>query len=222
MKYNTELPDLLMREYGRNVQQIVENILLTPERDKRTAQAHKAVSIMAQLKNINRKKDQAAEERLWKHLFVISDFKLDVDSPYPIPRKEDMIQRPDMPPYPTHINTYRFYGNHIQEMIEKTKAITEPDQRKAYTLMIVGRMKKHFMTWNRGTHTVTNHDIIKHLEALSEGELSLDINDKEFIQSQQQVQNTHTNVQKKRHHNYPKNKKKRKFGGDNRNHHHKR
>src|SRR5690606_14472874 len=108
---------------------------------------------------------------LWDQLFIISDFKLDVDSPFPIPSKEELMERPQPLKYPQNHPKYRFYGNNIKRMIDVANSWEDGDKKDGLVLTIANHMKKSFLNWNKDT--VEDDVIFKHLFELSDGRINL-------------------------------------------------
>lgn len=111
------------------------------------------------------------QHKLWDQLFIMSDFKLDVDSPYPIPSKELLQQRPDPLGYPQNYPKYRFYGNNIKRMIDEAVKWEKGDKRSGLEYAIANHMKKCYLNWNKDT--VDDKAIFKHLLELSDGQIDL-------------------------------------------------
>jgi hypothetical protein len=128
------------------------------------------------------KKAEDYHQKLWDHLFFISDFKLDVDSPYPIPSKDILTQKPERLKYPQNFPKYRFYGNNIKYMIDVANSWEESDLKNALVLVIANHMKKSYLSWNKDT--VTDEVIFEHLLELSGGKLNLS-------KSNEELSNTH-------------------------------
>lgn len=168
MEYNTERKDLILPEYGRNVHQMVDHLLLVEEREERNVGAKALIKLMGQL-NPQLRDLEDYNHKLWDHLFIMSDFLLDVDSPYPIPVREEFESKPQQVPYPKGASKYRHYGNVIQRII--TESTKEDDQEKldSLSIMIGDLMKKTYLQWN--TNSVDDLVIWGHLKELSEGKL---------------------------------------------------
>jgi hypothetical protein len=111
------------------------------------------------------------QHKLWDQLFIISDFKLDVDSPYPIPKREELQEYPQYLEYPQNFPKYRFYGNNIKRMIDVAIGWDDGEKKDALVITIANHMKKCFLNWNKDT--VENDVIFNHLFELSEGKLNL-------------------------------------------------
>lgn len=174
MDYNTVRERLILKEYGRHLHRIVESCMRIEDREKRSQIAKDAVELMAQL-NPSIKNAEDYRMKLWDHLFIISDFRLDVDSPYPQPSKEMMSQKPEPLPYPQGAIKHKHYGKNIEALVNK--AIAEPDleKRQAFAQTIGNCMKLVYQNWTRENN---NDDNIKNdLRILSNGALQLSSED---------------------------------------------
>lgn len=162
--YNTNRPDMVIPEYGRNVQKMVEHAMSVEDRTERNKIAHAIISVMGQLQPHLR--DIADfKHKLWDHLFVISDFKLDVDSPYPIPEKEVLFEKPESMAYPKTENRYKHYGKSVKDLIDAAAAIDDKVKQSALVGVILNLMKKNYITFNQ--ESVDDHLIISDLKAIS-------------------------------------------------------
>lgn len=170
MEYNTQREHLIIPEYGRNLQKIVQVAIKTEDRDKRTQIAFMIVDIMAQLQS-KTKDSPELRHTLWDHLHIMADFKLDVDGPYPPPDKEILTKNPDRLTYPKKDMRYSYYGKNIELIIEKISASDEIEDKHAVAKVIANNLKKAYLTWNRDS--VDDNLIKKHLDDLSHGELTL-------------------------------------------------
>ncbi|MCP3929730.1 MAG: DUF4290 domain-containing protein [Bacteroidetes bacterium] len=171
MEYNTSRDLLIMPEYGRNVQKLVNHAKTIEDRDARQASAERIVNLMMQMHPQN-KNVSDFREKLWKHLFRIANYELDVDSPSgKIPPLEDTRVKPDPVPYPETEVRYRHYGHNIQTLIKKALATEKGPKRDGLIGVIGAYMKLAYRTWNR-EHYISD-DIIKgDLATLSNGELA--------------------------------------------------
>lgn len=170
MDYNTSRSKLVIPEYGRNVQQMVEYAIAIEDRDKRTRLATLIVNVMAQL-NPSIRELHDYKQKLWDHLHIISDFRLDVDSPYPLPIKENLDARPERLSYHTNGIRYRHYGKHIENLIAKVIEFEDGPKKDELIKMIANQLKKSYLTWNRDS--VADEVIAAHLAELSQGKLTL-------------------------------------------------
>lgn len=173
MEYNTGRDYLPIKEYGRNVKKMVSHILTIENREKRTQLAKSTVKVMSQL-NPNNKDSEDYWHKLWDHLFIISDFKLDIDSPYPMPEPSMLAKRPDPIAYPKSRIRFRHYGKIIEQMIAKASQMDDGEEKQAFVAVIGNHLKKLYITWNMDS--VSDELIIDHLELLSNGKLKLDVN----------------------------------------------
>ncbi len=170
IEYNTERPHLIIPEYGRHIQKMVDYAVSIEDREERNKIAKSIIAIMGNL-NPHLRDVPDFQPMLWDQLFIISDFKLDVDSPFPIPSKEELNQRPEPLKYPQNHPKYRFYGNNIKRMIDVAKNWEEGDKKEGLILTIANHMKKSFLNWNKDT--VEDDVIFKHLFELSDGKINL-------------------------------------------------
>jgi len=170
MEYNTARGHLTIPEYGRNVQKMVDYALTIEDREKRTNTAKTIILSMAQM-NPSIKDTMDFNKVLWDHLYIISDFKLDVDGPYPMPSKEKLTLKPDKLEYSDKRIKLRHYGRHIINIIEKAIDYEEGEEKQALVLTIANQMKKSYLKWNRDS--VNDQTISKHLLGLSDGKLIL-------------------------------------------------
>jgi len=162
--YNTNRPDMVIPEYGRNVQKMVEHAMSVEDRTERNKIAHAIISVMGQLQPHLR--DIADfKHKLWDHLFVISDFKLDVDSPYPIPEREILFEKPESMNYPKTENRYKHYGKSVKNLIDAAIAIDDKVEQSALVGVILNLMKKNYIMFNQ--ESVDDHLIISDLKAIS-------------------------------------------------------
>src|SRR6476659_2994846 len=168
MEYNTTRNGMVMREYGRHVQKMIEHLLTIedPERRQRNAQA--VIELMGFL-NPHLKNVEDFRHKLWDHLFYISDFKLDVDSPYPIPRKETYKAKPEPIPYPKRYPRYSHLGKNLELVIDKALKEENPEKRLGFANAIAYYMKLAYNNWHKD---VVHDDAIQsELTNITEGQL---------------------------------------------------
>lgn len=170
LPYNSERPDLIIPEYGRNIQQMVDFAVTVEDREERNKVVNAIISVMGQLFPYLRDIEDF-KHKLWDHLQIMSDFKLDVDSPYPIPERGTFQSRPERVEYPKSQIKYSHYGKIIERMIEKASAMEEGEEKTAFTRSIGDLMKRHYVAYNR--RTVEDDLIRKQIKELSDGNLSL-------------------------------------------------
>ncbi len=170
MDYNSGLPHLVLPEYGRNIQRMVEFAISVKDRDERNKVAQAIIAVMGQL-NPHLRDVTDFKHKLWDHIFIISDFKLDVDSPYPLPTRETFITKPDRISYPSGKIKYKPYGKVLEGIIAKAREYPEGEEKTYLIEVIANLLKRSYLTWNRDS--VNDEVILKHLEELSDGELKL-------------------------------------------------
>ncbi|NVO11453.1 MAG: DUF4290 domain-containing protein [Bacteroidales bacterium] len=170
MDYNTSRKKLNLPEYGRNIQQMVDHLSTVEDRDERNRLARVLIGIMGNM-NPHLRDVNDFKHKLWDHLFIMSDFKIDIDSPYPIPNLETYQEKPKTVPYPTQPITFKHYGRSIELMIQKAIEMEEGQQKEALTQLIANHMKKAYLMWNKDS--VSDEDVIKDLAKLSGGKLTL-------------------------------------------------
>ncbi|NRF40318.1 DUF4290 domain-containing protein [Pedobacter foliorum] len=171
--YNTTRNELILAEYGRNVQNMVKYIIELPDREERNKYAQAVIDLMGFL-NPHLRDVADFKHKLWDHLHIISGYKIDVDSPYPKPTPEAALIKPDHIGYPQQRIKYKHYGKTVEVMIEKAIAVDEPERRAAMVQGIANFMKMAYVTWNKDS--VADETIFKNLRELSAGQLELDEN----------------------------------------------
>ncbi len=170
MEYNTQRSKIIISEYGRNIQKMIDHAITIEDRTQRNLNAQTIVKVMGQV-NSQYKDSEDFIEKLWDHLFIMSDYKLDVDPPFHIPEKEKIQEKPKKVEYPDKNIKYRHYGHAIQRFITKASKMEEGEEKDSFTYYIANMMKKNFLLYNR--ETVDDELIHKHLEELSNGELKI-------------------------------------------------
>lgn len=170
LQYNTKRTQLIIPEYGRHVQMMINQILETQDREERNKMAKAVIGIMGNM-NPHLRDVPDFQHKLWDQLFIMSEFKLDVDSPFEMPQKEILEQKPDRLAYPQKNPKYRFYGNNIKSMVSIASDWEAGDLKNALVLNIANHMKKCFLNWNKDT--VHDEIILKHLLELSDNKLKV-------------------------------------------------
>lgn len=168
--YNSTRKKLILSEYGRNVQNMVSYICNLPTKEERNKYAQVVIDLMGFL-NPHLRDVADFKHKLWDHLHIISDFKIDVDSPYPKPSPDAIHYKPKPLAYPQQRIKFKHYGKTVEIMITKAKEITEPDRKQQMVEAIANFMKMAYVTWNKDN--VADETIIKDLYNLSGGELQL-------------------------------------------------
>jgi Domain of unknown function (DUF4290) len=171
-EYNTSRPGIKLKEYGRNVQKLVDHIRNTPDKDKRTELAYTLIELIKQLTPTL--KDQPENpQRLWDDLYIIADFNLDVNNPYPVPEPEVIFKKPMRVAYPQSEVRYKHYGKNLERLVKEALKLTDPQEREDAIIYLGKLMKTFYGNWNK--ETLDDSVIIKDLKILSGGALSMDI-----------------------------------------------
>jgi len=167
--YNSTRKKLILAEYGRNVQNMVAYICTLPTKEERNRHAQVVIDLMGFL-NPHLRDVTDFKHKLWDHLHIISDFQIDVDSPYPKPTPGAIHAKPETLNYPQHRIRYKHYGFIIELMIEKAKKIEDSDRKKTMVQSMANFMKMAYVTWNKDS--VSDEHILDDLKELSKGELA--------------------------------------------------
>ncbi len=170
LEYNTEREHLIIPEYGRHLQKMINHAKTRETKEEREKLAKSIIAVMGNLQPHLR--DVADfQHKLWDQLFIMSDFELDVESPYPKPSRELLSERPAPLKYPQNHPKYRFYGNNIKTMIDVANTWEDGELKEALLYTIANHMKKCFLNWNKDT--VEDAVIYDHLFELSNGKIDL-------------------------------------------------
>ncbi len=173
LTYNTQKEKMRILEYGRNVQNLINKAIKIEDREERNAYVAAIIRLMGQISPHLRNGDEL-KRKLWDHLFIISDYQLDADSPYEIPhRLEDTLSKniTDLN-YPSNGIRFKHYGKNVESMIKKAISMEDEEMQKAFTLIIANYMKLVYNNWNR--ESVTDEMIKNDIRLLSDGKLSLE------------------------------------------------
>ncbi|MCV6629641.1 MAG: DUF4290 domain-containing protein [Flavobacteriaceae bacterium] len=170
LQYNTERSKLIIPEYGRHFQKMIDHAVAIEDVEERNKVAQSIIDIMGNL-NPHLRDVEDFQHKLWDQLFIMSGFKLDVDSPFPKPSQELLEERPEPLGYPQNYPKYRYYGNNIKHMIDAAIEWKKGDMREALEITIANHMKKCYLTWNKDS--VEDAVIFNHLFELSDGQIDL-------------------------------------------------
>ena len=168
MEYNTTRNHLTMKEYGRHIQKMVEHVLTIEDPERRQKNAQVLIELMGFL-NPHLKNVEDFRHKLWDHLFYISDFKLEVESPYPIPQKETYKAKPDPIPYPKRHPRYSHLGKNLELIIDKALKEENPEKRQGFANAIAYYMKLAYNNWHKDT--VHDDAIQSELTSITQGQL---------------------------------------------------
>lgn len=180
MEYNTSWKKLVLPEYGRNIQKMVELTKAEPDRDKRNRMAQAIITLMGNM-NPHLRDIADFKHKLWDHLTIISDFDIDIDSPYEAPKIEKLNEKPENVPYNTTTSKYKHYGQTIEKMIEVAINMEEGEMKDILIHLIANHMKKSYLTWNK--EAVEDELIFKDLKILSKGKIDLNIDENKLTET---------------------------------------
>ena len=165
-----------MKEYGRHIQKMVEYLLTLEDKEERQRNAYAVIELMGFL-NPHLKNVEDFRHKLWDHLFLISDFKLDVESPYPIPTRETLKAKPDVLDYPKRYPKFRHLGKNIEVVIDKALKEENPEKRQGFANAIAYYMKLTYSNWHK--ELVHDDAIQNELSTVTDGEL--EFNNRPFV-----------------------------------------
>lgn len=193
MEYNTARKQLIIPEYGRHIQEMVDFCMTIENKDERNNFAQVIVEVMGEL-NPHLRDVEDFHHKLWDQLFIMSEFKIDVDSPFPPPKKTDVYSKPQKVSYPQTEYKYKYYGKNIRSMINVALK-WEGDKREGLIMVIANHMKKCYLLWNKDT--VADSTIFDHLYEISDGKIDLR-NSEETLLSSEKFQSNNQNTNQKR------------------------
>jgi len=200
LEYNTEREHLIIPEYGRHMQKMINHAKTLETKEERNKVAKGIIAVMGNMQPHLRDVPDF-QHKLWDQLFIMSNFELDADSPYEIPTKEIYEERPEVLEYPQNFPKYRFYGNNIKTMIDVANTWEDGELKEALTYTIANHMKKCFLNWNKDT--VEDAVIYDHLFELSGGKLNLKDSEEDLSDSTSLLRTKgkySSNTSKKPHH----------------------
>ncbi|HEX8270717.1 MAG TPA: DUF4290 domain-containing protein [Flavobacterium sp.] len=180
LEYNAERPHLIIPEYGRHLQKLIDQATEIEDPVERNKAAKYIIQVMGSL-NPHLRDVPDFQHKLWDQLFIMSDFRIAVESPYPIPSREVLQLKPDVLQYPQNFPKYRFYGNNIKYMIDVANKWDDGEMKNALIKVIANHMKKSYLSWNKDT--VKDDVIFEHLYELSDGKINM-------LQSSEELLNT--------------------------------
>ena len=174
MEYNTQRKRLPLPEYGRSVQNMVDHALTIEDREERQRCANTIINIMGgmfpHLRDV-----PDFKHKLWDHLAIMSDFKLDIDYPFEIVKKEDLVMKPEKIAYSNGAIRYRHYGRFLEELVKKAAQVEDEEERKALVKMLAVQMKKSLVNWNKDG--MEDQKIVDDIREYSNGSIDLKVED---------------------------------------------
>ncbi|WP_242928408.1 DUF4290 domain-containing protein [Pontibacter vulgaris] len=202
--------DLLLREYGRNVQDLVNHILTVQDRSERTRLSQLLVNLMAKL-NPQLRDTQDYQQKLWNHLFVMSGSKLDVDAPYPLSAMEYLNDKPQRMVYPLDTPNFKHYGKNVELLIKRATELEDEKEREAAIISIGKLMKTLYRSYNKDS--ITDDVILGDIRHISKGKLDLD---KSMVESNNLFESVGGRPQQQEYSNRPQQNRGDQRGGSDR------
>ena len=173
MDYNTQRDKLALPEYGRNIQKMVNYAKSIKDKEERNKLVKSIITVMGNM-NPHLRDVTDFKHKLWDHLAIMSDFSLDIDSPYDIPTSKSLLKKPDKIPYAQSDIKYRHYGKTIELLINKAIDFEEGEEKDKLIEIIANHLKKSYLLWNR--ESVNDNQILEDLKKISNGKLSINKN----------------------------------------------
>jgi len=171
-EYNTQREPVILKEYGRNVQKLVNYIRTIPDKEKRTEMATTLIELIKQLAP-SVKEAFENPQRIWDDLYIIAGFNLDVNNPYPIPNPEIVFKKPQRMTYPQSKVRFKHYGKNIEKLILEAIQKEDPKEKEDAVIYLGKLMKTFHGNWNK--ETIDDSVILKDIEMMSGGKLSLNL-----------------------------------------------
>ena len=185
MEYNTQQKKLSLPEYGRSIQHMVDHAVSIADKAERQLCAETIIKVMRGI-SPQLRDNPDGERKLWDHLIIMSDFKLDVDCPFEVIKRETLETTPQHIPYPTENIRYRHYGKLLQQLIQKAQTYPDGPERNELLLEIANQMKRNFVEWNK--EGVEDAKILDDLAKYTKGEVKLDSNEVRLCQHKPSLQ----------------------------------
>ena len=172
--YNSVLPPLTLREYGRNIQMLADHLGTIEDREKRTKYAYTLVNLMRQLNPSNAVRDpEETTQKTWDDLFIMTNFTLDVESPFPPPAEDILTKKPERMSYNKESARYKHYGQNVEKLIALASEIEDEAEQRGAIIYLGKLMKTFYTTWNRDN--VDDSTIVDHLKSMSKEKLLIDV-----------------------------------------------
>lgn len=171
-EYNSQRPDIILKEYGRNVQKLAEYIRNIPDKEKRTELSYTLIELMKQL--TPSLKDQPEDpQRMWDDLYIVADFDLDINSPYPKPERDILFKKPQTMEYPQSPIRFKHYGKNIERLIKEAMKLEDPQEQEDAIIYLGKLMKTFYANWNK--EALDDSVIVNDIRTLSQGKLSMNL-----------------------------------------------
>ena len=186
LDYNTQREKLVMPEYGREIQKMVDHAVSLPDKAERQKCAETIVQMMEN-KNLQLQDSDDYEQTLWDHLYLMSHKQLDIDWPYDVSEAEKIMSKPEPLAHPTGGARMRHYGRLIEELFEKLKTMPEGDERDELVRLTANQMKRNLATWGHGS--IDDEKVADDLARFTDGKIQIDLSNFQFDNNYDSVAN---------------------------------
>lgn len=171
LEYNTERKDMMLREYGRNIEKLASYLKSIDDKAERTRKAHVLVDLMKQITPL--KENNETDQKFWDDLFIMARFDLDIDSPFPPPPQDILEKKPEPLEYKTNRITYRHYGKNIEKLVNQAIEKEEGEEKDEAIIYIGKLMKSFYTSWNK--EVIDDAVILENIQKISGGKLDMDL-----------------------------------------------
>lgn len=193
LEYNTQRGDLKLKEYGRNVEKLARYLKSIEDKEERTRKAHVLVDLMKQITPL--RENNETDQKFWDDLFIMANFDLDIESPFPPPPQDILEKKPQRLTYKTNAITYRHYGKNIQILVKQAIAKEDPAEREEAIIYIGKLMKSFYTSWNK--EVIDDAVILDNIKTISGGELDIDL---DKVKDENLFEKLYKNRRKPTHH----------------------
>ena len=173
MEYNTQRSQLKLREYGRHVQNLVEHLKSIKDKEERNKKAATLVELMKLINPDLKKDSDEYDQKIWDDLYIISNFELDFEGPYPKPNAEILDRKPQRLTYASNNIKFKHYGKSVEKLIEQAINMEDPKEKEGAVVAIGRLMKSFYQTWNK--ENIEDEQVLKNIKQLSDSKLDIDI-----------------------------------------------
>lgn len=173
LEYNTQRTDLRLREYGRNVQNLIAHLKTIDDKEERNKKAATLIELMKLINPDLNKDSTENDQKIWDDLHIISNFELDLEGPFPKPDKEVLDKKPDRMKYYSNEIKYRHYGRSVELLIEQAIEMEDPKEKEGAIVSIGRLMKGFYQTWNKDA--IEDEQVLKNIKKLSNDQLDINI-----------------------------------------------
>ena len=177
LDYNTQREKLLMPEYGREIQKMVDHAVSLPDKAERLKCAKSIIRLM-ESKNPQLHDSENYEQALWDHLYLMSHRQLDIDWPYDVSEAEKILSKPEPMAHPSEGTHMRHYGRLMEEVFEKLKTMPEGEERDELVRLTANQMKRNLATWGHGS--MDDEKVADDLARFTDGKIQIDLNNFRF------------------------------------------